>query len=113
MNAARAWWVTEVPAAVKLAISAATGFGAAIVMVGAALDIPARVSATEAVNTRQSSDILELQIAGQDQERRITAADLRSEVQFRYTRCLLEHLSGEGRKTPGQCANDFANEVNP
>lgn len=113
MNAARAWWVTEVPAAVKLAISAATGFTAAIVMIGAALDIPARVSATESANARQSSEILDLQIAGAEQERRINAADFRAEVQFRYTRCLLEHLSGEGRKTPGQCANDFANEVNP
>lgn len=37
-------------------------------------------------------------------DRRITASDWRLD----YTICLLENLSGEGRRTATQCASDFA-----
>jgi hypothetical protein len=102
----REWW-TAVPEAVRTLSALLFGFAAAIALVGGLLNIPARVALSEAELARQGQALNTLIMEGAERDRRITAIDHRID----YVICLLEHQSGEGRRTPTQCMADYARPI--
>lgn len=60
MVAVKAFWI-GLPDAVRAVIALVTGAGSALVLLGMVLDIPNRLTATEADNRRQDTEILDLQ----------------------------------------------------
>lgn len=104
----RAVW-DAIPSALKTMAGYVMGFGSAVMLVGAALDIPGRVSATEAVTAQHATDIVELRMADANFERQFREKDRRDE----YLICLVEYTVGEGRRTPAQCASDYAVRIVP
>lgn len=60
MVAVKAFWI-GLPDVVRYVITLATGAGSAVVVVGMALNIPARLTATEHANERQDAEIVQLQ----------------------------------------------------
>lgn len=103
MNDIRAAW-EAIPSLIKTLGALCTGFAAALVAVGATLNIPGRLTATEILTARHSAEIMELRTENAAVLRRLDASDLRAE----YLICLVEHTVGEGRRTPAQCASDYA-----
>lgn len=100
MTSPREFW-EAIPSGIKALTGFFGGLGTAAVVIGAALNLPARVTTAE-------GQIETLQATTRDYGIRLSAQDRRAD----YMLCLLESLAFEqGRRTPGQCTTDYARPI--
>lgn len=106
MTGPRQWWdaLSDVKKAMGIGVTLGSGAVTMALSLMGYIGLPEEIARQDQHLKIHDLQIDSLRVAGEGRDRRIDATDWRMD----YTICLLEALSGEGRRTSTQCSADFA-----